>query len=47
MTALISIFFPIVGQLGAGWESAQDIIDIYAPYGVAFEEIAVTERFVV
>lgn len=34
------------GPQWSSWDSPQDIIDVYAPYGVALEENAVTERFV-
>ncbi|MEI8032541.1 MAG: hypothetical protein WCH05_04260 [Chlorobiaceae bacterium] len=34
------------GPRWAKWESAQEIIDTYAPFGLAFENSAVTERFV-
>ena len=37
----------IGGPQWSRWDSPQDIIDVYAPYGVALEEGAVTERFIV
>ncbi len=51
MTTLKKIILDVENEIGgpqwSTWESPQDIIDVYAPYGVAPGEGAVTERFVV
>lgn len=50
MATLKKIILDVENETGgpqwANWDSPQDIIDVYAPYGVSLEEHAVTERFV-
>ena len=50
MATLKKIILDIENETGgpqwAKWDSPQDIIDLYAPYGVSLEEHAITERFV-
>jgi len=36
----------IGGPQWTSWDGPEEIIDVYAPYGVSLEENAVTERFV-
>ncbi len=51
MPTLKKIILDVENKIGgpqwSNWDSPQDILDVYAPYGVALEEGAVTERFVV
>jgi len=51
MSTLKKIILDVENAIGgpqwSSWDSPQDIIDVHAPYGVALEEGAVTERFVV
>ena len=50
MATLKKIILDVENEIGgsqwSNWDSPQDIIDVYAPYGVALEENAVTDRFV-
>ncbi len=50
MATLKKIILDVENETGgpqwANWDSPQDIMDVYAPYGVSLEENAVTERFV-
>ncbi|MEI8186233.1 MAG: hypothetical protein WCG19_06030 [Chlorobiaceae bacterium] len=50
MPTLKKIILAVENEIGgpqwSNWDSAHDIINVYAPYGVAYEENAVTERFV-
>lgn len=50
MATLKKIILDVENEIGGAqwstWDGPQDIIDVYAPYGVSFEENAVTERFV-
>ncbi|MEI6691849.1 MAG: hypothetical protein WCL43_03915 [Chlorobium sp.] len=50
MATLKKIILDVENQIGgphwSNWDGAQDIIDVYAPYGVSLEGNAVNERFV-
>ena len=50
MATLKKIILAVENEIGGAqwstWESAQDIIDVYAPYGITLEESGITEKFI-